>query len=228
MSAITEKGKWAVDFNALDNHQEADIKSVTFSRSVKLRECEDAKSPLKYFLTKLNRQELIELVETCKSYEEQTVENLSCWTFVSNAIEYLHNKGKIVEGEKKKCLRKLDELKTSVSEDTEKFKEKMHDENCTEASTGWYHNRDTGRVGIAILMNGKNKFVMEFGIFDEDRLRVAQRVPPRGLVTIQNWSDSTCFYKGTLATLDYRTLIEFTLFCKSCEVDHNYNKKTQN
>ena len=46
----------------------------------------------------------------------------------------------------------------------------MHDENCTGSSIGWYHNRDTGRVGVPILMNGNKKFVMEFDIIDEDRL----------------------------------------------------------
>ena len=75
-------------------------------------------------------------METCKSYEYLTQKNLSCSAFVNNTTKYLHNKGKLVEGEKKKCLEKLDKLKDNVSESIEKIKEEMHDENCTEASTG--------------------------------------------------------------------------------------------
>ena len=157
-----------------------------------------------------------------------TQETLSCSAFVSNAIKYLQNKSKIVEGEKKKCLGKLDKLKVNLSKGIEKTKKEMHDKNCTEESTGWYHNRHTGRAGIAILMKGKKKFVMEFGILDKDRRCAAQKAPPRGLVTIQNWDDSKCFYKGTTATLDYRTLIEFIFLRKSYELDHNYNQITQN
>ena len=109
--AITEKVKWVTEFNAFDNHHEADIKIIASCRSVELREFEGSKSRLGCFLTKLNKQELIELVERCKSHEDQTLKNLSCWTFASNTIEYLLNKGKIVEGEKKKRLRKIDKLK---------------------------------------------------------------------------------------------------------------------
>ena len=92
-------------------------------------------------------------METCKSYEDQTLENLSLSTYVSNTIEYLHYKTRIVEGEKKKYFRNLDKLKDNVFEDIENIKEEMHDENCTEASTGWYHNRHTVCVGIAILID---------------------------------------------------------------------------
>ena len=42
--AITEKVKWVIEFNAFDNHHEADIKIIASCRSVELREFEGSKS----------------------------------------------------------------------------------------------------------------------------------------------------------------------------------------
>ena len=39
----------------------------------------------------------------------------------------------------------------------------------------------------------KRNFLIEFGILDEERLCATQNAPFRGLVTIQNWSDSEMF-----------------------------------
>ena len=60
---------------------------------------------------------------------------------------------------------------------------------------------------------------------DEDRLRAAQKAPRRGLVMIQNGSDSKYFCKGTIVTLYYKTLFEFFSFANLTRLNTNTTRQ---
>ena len=168
-----------------------------------MRSCDDSEVRFKSFFAKLNKTELIDLVEIClKGQDDNIFKKQNYWSFVRNAIVLLHHKGKIAINEMGNIWTDWASLHSSLQ---------LCKENCRSVEIGWYCKGDiTDRIGmVQLLINGKKKLAVDYVIERDPPAKQFKFIITKGRVTIGNYNESGSLFKSIMAKLNRRDLLEF-------------------
>ena len=183
-------------------------------------------------LATLNKQELLEFVEFCMTYDSKCSNRAnSPAAFLREVIKFLHNNYvKIASDDMENVLYKVDEISGNEPEFVKKVRAEIGLDKAFKFQIGWYQKKNiVGHIGIVIVVDGEKRLTVDFGTPKAEEKNAAKLRTTSGAVTTNQYRHSAYTYKGTLITsLTKQMLMKFLYYCSTYADENDYDLKKHN